>query len=306
MYLSAVSAYSHSSAILGDVAPEDMENMSVITFTDKDVFLPGDSVKIKGVKVVGNNRIDSIIHYATSAFDLVGGPLAKTFKQAALEDGAPESAEIRLVSENGIDATIDGKHVVLGVHQYMDVLCFNPVRDAGDEKWEGKTNRRVLYLACDETIIAKFYVEYNINPEFVYLVKKLSKAGICTAVRTNDPCVDTDLFAKSKLSAEQHHFAVIKGAETCEESANVYASKTGLVASGSLKGLIKTLLVCDRLRNVQKTNFTVKTVAAAIGLLGMGFIIAAGVSLLGAWSIYFALYQLIWIVPVYIISKIYI
>lgn len=303
MYFSTVNAYSHNSAILGDCAPEMMENMSCVTFSDKDVFLPGDSVRVKGVKVVGNNRIDNIIYYASAVFELAGGPLAKTFKQAALDGGAPESAEIRIISENGIDATVDGKHIVAGTYGFMDTLCFNPIKEAGDEQWDGKTHKRVLYLACDEKIIAKFYIEYNVNPEFVYLVKKLSKAGICTAIRTNDPCVDVDLFYKNKLTAE-NHFCVIKGIGEEEESTSVSASKTGLVAAGSLKGLIKTLIVCDKLRSVQKTNFVIKTVAAAIGILAMGFIIAAGIPLSAAWSLYFALYQLLWLVPVYVISKV--
>ena len=37
----------------------------------------------------------------------------------------------------------------------------------------------------------------------------------------------------------------------------------------------------------------------------MGFIIAVeSVSVFTAWSIYFALYQLLWLVPVYVISKV--
>jgi hypothetical protein len=280
-----------------------MENMSCLTFSDKDVFVPGDSVRVKGVKIVGNNRIDNIIYYATAVFELAGGPLAKTFKQASLEGGSPESAEIRVISGRGIDATVDGKHVVAGTYDFMDSQCFSPIKEPGDEQWEGKTHKRVLYLACDENIIAKFYVEYNVNSEFVYLAKKLSKAGICTAIRTNDPCVDIDLFFKNNLTAE-NHFCVIKGVDEEEESVNVSASKTGLVAAGSLKGLIKTLIVCDKLRGVQKTNFVIKTVAAVIGLLVMGFIIAMGIPVTAAWSVYFAIYQLLWLVPVYVISKV--
>ncbi len=304
MYFSTVNAFSHNSAILGDSAPEMIENMSCLTFSDKDVFVSGDSVRVKGVKIVGNNRIDNIIHYATAVFELVGGPLAKTFKQASLEGGAPKNAEIRVISDRGIDATVDGKHIVAGTYDFMDSQCFSPVKEAGDEQWEGKTHKRVLYLACDEKIIAKFYIEYNVNSEFVYLAKKLSKAGICTAIRTNDPCVDLDLFYKNKLTAE-NHFCVIKGVGEEEETSSVSASKTGLVAAGSLKGLIKTLLLCDKLRGVQKTNFAIKTVAAVIGILVMGFIIAVeSVSVFTAWSIYFALYQLLWLVPVYVISKV--
>ncbi len=303
MYFGAVNAYSQASAILGDTAPEAMENMSSVSFTDRDIFLPGDSVRIKGVKVIDNNRIDNIIYYATSALELIGGPLAKTFKQASLDNASPESAEIRLISENGIDAVIDGKHIVLGTYNFMDVQCFNPVKEANDHLWEGKTHKRMLYLACDEKIIAKFYIEYNVNPEFVSVVKRLSKAGVCVAIRTNDPCVDSDLFYKNKIIIE-NTFKIIKGVSISDEVESVYAGKAGAVSAGSIKGLIKTVVVCDRVRNVQKTNFVLKIVATVIGLLGMGFIIAMGVSFGMLWSIYFALYQLLWLVPVYIVSKV--
>jgi hypothetical protein len=185
----------------------------------------------------------------------------------------------------------------------MDVQCFNPVKEANDHHWEGKTHKRMLYLACDEKIIAKFYIEYNVNPEFVSIVKRLAKAGICVAIRTNDPCVDSDLFYKNKIALE-NTFKVIKGITTSDEIESVYAGKAGAVSAGSIKGLVKTVVACDRVRNVQKTNFVLKIVATVIGLLGMGFIIATGVSFGMLWSIYFALYQLLWLVPVYIVSKV--
>ena len=305
LYLSAVKAYSNNSAILGDSAPEIMENMSVVSFADSDVFKT-DGVRIKGVKVIDNNRIDHIIYYASSVFNMVGGPLAKVFKQASLESAQPESAEIRVISSRGIDAAIDGKHIVVGTEQFMEAQCFRPVREAGDENWEGKTNRRILYLACDEEIIAKFYVEYSVNPEFVYLVKKLSESGICVSVRTNDPCVDVDIFYKNKLNPEQYPLRVVKGENEVETKYNVSAKKSGIVAAGSIKGLIKTVLLCDRLANVMKTNLVVKVVSALAGLLVMATFVFIHITLGGVWSLYFGIYQLSWLVPVYIISKIYI
>lgn len=305
LYLSAVKAYSNNSAILGDSAPEIMENMFVVSFSDSDVFKT-DGVKIKGVKVIDNNRIDHIIHYASSVFDIVGGPLAKVFKQASLETASPKAAEVRVISARGIDAVVDGKHIVVGTEQYMETQCFRPVREAGDENWQGKTNRRILYLACDEEIIAKFYVEYNVNPEFVYLVKKLSETDICVSVRTNDPCVDVDIFYKNKLNPEQYPLRVIKGEAEVETKYNVSAKKSGIVAAGSIKGLIKTVLLCDRLANVMKTNLVVKVVSAVAGLLVMATFVFIQITLGGVWSLYFGIYQLSWLVPIYIISKIYI
>ncbi len=307
IYLSSVKAYSSNSAILGDSAAEIMENMSVLSFADSDVFKT-DGVRIKGVTVVGNNRIDHIIYYASAVFDLVGGPLAKVFKQASLESVKPESAEIRVISAAGIDAAIDGNHIVAGTEQFMETQCFRPERNKDDENWEGKTNRRVLYLSCNEEIIAKFYVEYSVSAEFVALVKTLAESGICVSVRTNDPCVDVDIFYKNKLDPQKYPICVVKGENETGTKRSVSAKKSGIVAAGSIKGLIKTILICDRLANVMKTNRVVKVVSAIAGVLVMGALVFMGITLGGAlvWSLYFGLYQLAWLLPVYIISKIYI
>ncbi|MGN1095067.1 MAG: hypothetical protein ACI4QR_01625, partial [Eubacteriales bacterium] len=126
MYLSSMRAYSNSSAILGDVAPEMLENMSVITFSDEDIFRE-DGVRIKGVKVIGNNKIENIIYYASSAFSLVGGPLERLFRNATLDSVVSKDVELRVLSDNGIDATVDGKHIVIGVPGYMDAQCFHTI-----------------------------------------------------------------------------------------------------------------------------------------------------------------------------------
>ena len=304
LYLGAIRAYSYNSAVLGDSAPAMMENMSVVSLTDSDVF-KADGVKIKGVKVIDENRIDHIIHYATSVFDIIGGPLSKVFRQAAIDDSKPESAEVRVISSKGVDAMVDGKHIVLGAPSFMEAQCFKVVKEAGDEQWEGKTNKRILYLACDEEVIAKFYVEYNVSPDFVYTVKKLVGAGICVAVRTNDPCVDTDLFYRNKISTEQYPISVIKGAGKTEPVSSVPAKKVCIVTAGSVKGMVKTVLLCDRITSVMNTNFVIKAVSAFIGLLIMAFVIIFGPSAFGAWSLYFALYQMLWIAATYLMSKIY-
>lgn len=304
VYISSVRAYSNASAIIGDVAPEMVEKMAVITLSDNDAF-GKDGVRIKGVKVIENNKIENVIHYAYAACSLVGGPLAKVFKQATLDYSEPENVELRVLSDMGIDTMVDGKHIVLGVPQYMDAQCFQTIYETGDEHWEGKTNRRILYLACDEEIIAKFYIEYKVSPDFYYLVKHLSEAGVCVSVRSNDPCIDTEIFYKNKLSPEEYLLKVIKGEKDDTASRRVKAKSTAIVSTGSVKGLVRSILLCDRIRKVSKINFVVKAAAALIGAVIMGVLIFTD-TYTNLWSVYPALFQAFWAIPFYLISKFYI
>ena len=305
MYLSSVRAYSGASAIIGNVAPEMLENMSVLAFSDNDVF-GNDGVKIKGVKVIANNKIENILYYVSSAFSLVGGPLAELFKQATLEGKVSDNSEIRVLSDNGIDATVDGRHIVVGTPAYMEAQCFKTIYEQGDENFEGRTsNKRILYLACDEEIIAKFYVEYRISADFVYLVKRLSASGICISVRTNDPCLDADVLCRGKFSPEKYPIRMIKGEKADAPENHVEATETGVVSIGSVKNLVKTVLLCDRINSISRTNFVIKAVSAFIGAIVMGFLLFSG-AYTNVWSLYPALYQAFWMLPIYLISKIYI
>ena len=301
VYLSSVRAYSNGAAIIGDVAPEMVEKMAVLTLSDNDAF-GNDGVRIKSVKVIENNKIENVIYYACAACSLIGGPLAKVFKQATLESYDPADAELRVLSDMGLDTMVDGKHIVLGVPQYMDAQCFRTIYETGDEHWEGKTNRRILYLACDEEIIAKFYIEYKVSADFFYLVKHLANAGICVSVRSNDPCVDTEIFYKNKLSPEEYPIRVIKGEKDTQNKARVKANNTAIVSTGSVKGLVKSILLCDRIQRVSKLNFVIKVIAAVVGAAIMGLLIFTD-GYANLWSVYPAIFQAFWAIPLYLISK---
>ena len=301
VYLSSVRAYSNGAAIIGDVAPEMIEKMAVLTLSDNDAF-GNDGVRIKSVKVIENNKIENVIYYASAACSLIGGPLAKVFKQATLESFDPADAELRVLSDMGLDTMVDGKHIVLGVPQYMDAQCFRTIYETGDEHWEGKTNRRILYLACDEEIIAKFYIEYKVSADFFYLVKHLANAGVCVSVRSNDPCVDTEIFYKNKLSPEEYPIRVIKGEKDIQNKARVKANDTAIVSTGSVKGLVKSILLCDRIQRVSKLNFVIKVIAAVVGAAIMGLLIFTD-AYADLWSVYPAIFQAFWAIPLYLISK---
>lgn len=303
-YLGSARAYAHDAAILSEAAPEKYSNAAVITFTDEDAF-PADRIKLKSVKVIDNRSIEKVIYYASSVFSKIGGPLATVFKAASLDTASSENVEIKELSDYGIDAVVDGKHVVVGQPEYMENQCFEVVKEDSDDEYGGKTNRRIMYLACDEVIIAKFYIQYNTSPDFIYIVKHLFESGVCVAISTIDPCIDDDILYKNRLDPEKYAIKIIKGSAPEDVSDTISAYDSGIASTGSLKGMIKTLMLCDRLCNLSKTNLAMKIVSAVIGAVIVGLVIGAGAT--GSFlSIIPALYQLFWMIPMFLVSKVYI
>ena len=307
-YLGAVKSYARGAAILSEGTPEKMENAAVITFSDDDAF-PADKVKMKSIRCFQNVGFENVIYYASSVFSVIGGPLATVFKNATLNSVISENVEIKELSDTGIDAYVDGKHVFVGQAEYMENQCFETVREDMDESYGQKSNVRILYLACDEVIIGKFTIQYNVSPEFIYIVRRLYDDGICVAISTIDPCIDSNLLYKNRLSPEQYPIKVLKGVPPLDVQGSVSACDCGVASIGSLKGQIKTLLICDKLVSVSKTNLVMKIVASVLGALAFGFLLFSGLatgSSVGSLIFYPAVYQLFWMIPMYLISNIYI
>ena len=306
MYLCSMRAYSYSSAIIGDVTPENSDKISVIAFTDSDAF-PPERIKIKSVKVFENYHIENVIYFASSVFSKIGGPLATVFKQATLDSINSDNVDIKEITDLGIDAFVEGRHIVIGQPSYMESQCFETMYEAGDEEYEGQTNKRVLYLACDEVVVAKFYIQYNVSADFLYIVRHLCREGICVSVRSSDPCIDNDILYKNKIDPSEIPVRIIKGQGVSEKKESISTSVGSIVSTGSRKGLIKTLLLCDKIMNIRKTNLIVKIVSMIIGMVVTGILMAsmvAGDNTVS--SLIPAAYQLFWMLPILIVSKIYI
>ena len=302
MYLSALRAYSYSSAILGDATPEGSERISAVAFDDCDAF-PPERTKIKSVKVFENYHIENVIYFASSVFSKIGGPLATVFKQATLDSLNSENVEIKEITDLGIDAFVDGRHIVIGQPSYMESQCFETMYDPGDEDYEGNTNKRVLYLACDEVVVAKFYIQYIVSPDFLYIVRHLSREGICISIRSLDPCIDNGILPTNNIDLKEYPVCVIKGQGPATKKEKISTKDGAIISTGTKKGLVKTLLICDKIMNIRKTNLIVKVLSIVIGMVAAGLIIFSGNDISSVWP---AVYQIFWMLPIFAVSKIYI
>ena len=304
IYLASNRAFACRSAILGDRNAEKYGNTSVIALRDKDAF-PAGKTQVKSIRLYGNRKIESAIYYAAGIFAKVGGPLATVFGQAALNGKICEDVEITELAENGIEALADGKNVVLGKPDYLEKQGYDIFPEAGDEKFEGNTNKRILYLACEGEIVAKVYIQYNTTTAFRDMVRRLAKDGISVSIRTADPCIDDGILAENGLDPEVLPLKVLKNLPLDEKTEAVSAKHGGIVSTGSVKDVIRTMILCNKLENVKKINLFIKGAAILFGVAVMALLLFAGnVVDLPSWCP--ALYQLFWLIPVMFMSKIYI
>jgi len=303
LYLAARRAKNYNSAILCDKTPDIYRDFSMVVFRDTEA-IPSGKAKVKSIRLYGDKKIDQAIYYASRVYSAIGGPLSEVFRNAALNAAGSENVQIREISSEGVCAMVDGKNIVIGRPAYMEEQCFETMNEPGDDEYDGKTNKRIIYLACEQFIIAKFYIQYSVGADFLNITERLFSAGMGISVRTADPCLDDGIFYENKIDPEQHAIRISGACLEGKEERSVPANRAGIVSVGDVKDLIKALLLCRRLENVRRTNLVLNVVSSVFAVAVMALVLFTG-NATGMYSVYPALYQLFWILPTYFVSKVY-
>ena len=303
LYLASRRAHTYHSAILCDKTPDTYRDSSMIVFRDTEA-IPAGKAKVKGIRLYGDKKIDNAIYYASSVYSVIGGPLEEVFRKAALNSVSSNNVQIREVSADGVCAMVDNKNIVIGRPGYMEEQCFETMPEPGDDEYDGKTNKRIFYLACDQFIVAKFYIQYSVSTDFLHMAKRLFSAGVGISIRTADPCLDDGIFYESNIDPEQNAIRVSSACLRKSEGESVPASRAGIVSVGDVKELTKAFLVCKKLESVRRTNLVLHVIASVFAVAVMALVIFTG-NAVGMYSVFPALYQLFWILPTYFVSKVY-
>ncbi len=302
LYKASKEAFNDDSTFVGECVADNFSDSAVVSFDDKEVF-PSYALKLLSVRVYGENRIDHILYAATSVFKKLGGPLYDVFENASREIEKTDNVKIFTVDTDGIEATVNEEHILLGSASFMETKNFIPLYTADDENAEAKNAKRIMYMASGGTIIAKLYLKYTADSDFSLILQHLTDAGMCIAVKTFDPNIDTSLLA-GEINIKRYPVRVVKCSDTSELSETTNSADAVIVSKNSAKSLLKTLTNCRKLSSVIKTGILVSTVSIVIGLMIVAFSIFAGLEG-GVASLVIVLYQLLWMIVCNIVSRIY-
>ncbi len=303
MYRASSYAYEKDSAMIGESGLNEYADASVVSFDDKEVFAP-QGVRVRNVKVYGNNRIDHVIYAAASVFHVVGGPLSDVFETATGELGYAENVKLVRVDGDGIESRVDGGAVLIGKASFLSRYGYDIALNASELAMEETGDASILFIAYDNNVAAKLYIHYSVDPEFETVLKQLYRQGVCVGIKTSDPNIDDHLLA-CKIRMSKYPVKIIKCAEPRETAVIVERLSSGIVSKSGAKALLQTLAMCDRVLSTSRTNNVICIVSIVLGVLAMAFAVVAGMPVTLA-PIWLALYQLFWVVPMALIAKHYI
>ena len=302
-YKASKKAFDDDSAIIGGGSLEEYSRANTLSFDDKDVF-PSYGVKVKSIKVYGESRIDKILYNASSVFKVIGGPLSDVFDTATHELGNSENMEIIEIVKDGIESIIDGQHVYIGKSSYLRSRNLTPILEPTDEELESSGEASIMYMVIDDEIAAKIYVQYTIDPDFEFTLRKLYRAGICIGIKTFDPNIDDKLLG-SKVKITKYPVRILRCSSLDEVTTPLDEADSGIVSKGGPRSLLNTFVLCSKVLYANRTNVTVKILSILFSVLLMAFLLVFG-KVASIPSIWVVLYQVFWIIPVYLISKFYV
>ncbi len=303
MYRASGFAYEKESAMIGEASLGEYADASVVTFDDKEVF-PSRGVRVRNVKVYGNNRIDHVIYAAASVFHVVGGPLSDVFETATGELGYAENVKLIRLDHDGIESRVDNRTVLIGRAAFVNRYGYNVTLSESETSMEETGDACILYVAYDNNIAAKLYIQYAVDPDFEVVLKQLYRQGICVGIKTSDPNIDDHLLS-CKIKMSKYPVKIIKCAEPKETAIIVDRLSSGIVSKASAKSLLQTLAICDRVLSASRTNNVLGIVSILLGMAAMAFFIISGMSITVA-PLFIALYQLFWVIPVIAVARYYI
>lgn len=295
-------AYYNDCTIIGEGAVEEYSDTEVISFDDVNVF-PSINVKVRNVRLYNNCRIDKVLYYAASVFAATGGPLADVFEVATMDMGHSDDVQIIETGSGFIEAVVNGKNILFAKEEALlqKGITIPESVLASDVSDELSPDCSIMYMIYQKRLVSKMILSYVIDADFEYILRQLSDSGMYVCVKTFDPNIDEVLV--NRQVSNSYPLKVIKYKGT--EEITKYSERTegGIVSRGTTKALLQTISCCDKIVGAKKTGYVLSIIAAIVSVLIVCAMVVMGKSD-GLYSLYAAVNQLIWLIPVVISTKV--
>lgn len=291
-------AHRQKAAFIGNAVAEEYADASVLSFADVEAFRPH-LTSISTVKTYGDYPVDKVLTRLGMLFNYIGGPL-KTVT-ANMLDKLPTPDSIRLMDSaaDGLYIVMDGCDYYLGKRSYMRHCDFE-TPDEEDDAAYSRGSSSVMYMAINNTIVAKIYVKYGINAEFDELLRSMHRAGVCVGIKTLDPNINNELLQKN-LRYKQCPVAILKDIKPEEMNETADKVGSGIVSVSTLHTFLKMFILCDRARHATRSNCIVNIAAVIMAMIAVFFLAVTGAADgYGSGSV--VLFHLLWMLPSVVMS----
>ncbi|MBQ8350838.1 MAG: hypothetical protein IJY20_02185 [Clostridia bacterium] len=296
-------AAANSCAVVGEVSAIEYSDTDAFAFEDVEAF-PARSVRVQRIKLYHESALDHVLYQVAGVFSVLGGPLDGVFRSSTAELGLSSDVRLQQVYDGGAIVSVDGRRIFVGNGDFMLKMNVRMYYDAEDEQILANGKTCIMYTAEEGQLNAKFYIRYRMNEDFERDVERLAANNIRVLIRTFDPNIRRALIDKISYTG-RYDLRVVR--KTVEQQ-NDYAApqiNSGIVTRRSVREILRVLLACRRACRLTSFSEMGGLVVGCVGMLVSIIIAMFGVMLsLPSWLL--VMYQLLWVLPVMLASKLYI
>lgn len=290
-------ARANRSAVIGPRVLERFSAPATVTFGDADVF-DENGVRLKSVKAYGKMPMDKVLRYAAAVLCPTGGSLGKVLESITESCDITDDMEFLNVSDDGIEAAVDGNHVLMGAYHFIVrnhlTIPYDEDMDEGDDVF--------MYMSVGGEVVAKLRLTYVPNADFEKVLQKLFSAGMTVAIKTFDPNIDLSLLCKTLGIDEKQPIKIIHTHNPLEVYEVKQSVDSILVSTGTLKQLTDTLHRCSKASHAVSICSVLSALSIVIAAVVMGVTLTM-TDITEIPSVYIALYQIFWLIPTVLTSK---
>ncbi len=303
-FCAARDAYDSDGAIIGECSLEDYSDAGCVTFDDIGVF-PSYGVRVQNVKVYNNHRIDRVLYYAASVFSAARGPLTDVFDVATMEIGHSDDVKIKAAGSGYLAASVDSKNITFGAAAELISRGFDIPEAVTDEDSFDEADVSVMYMFREERLMAKMFIKYSLDADFESIMSALCDEGISVSIKTYDPNIGSDLIAAGLKKKGEYSYSVTRYDGADDAYAVAENVDSGIVSRSSAKTLLELISECTKVLASRRAGTVIGVISSIVAAILMPIVISSG----GAGNLtsaMIALYQLFWLIPVYISARMYV
>ena len=302
-YRANIIAKDYDSAIIGETSLDEYSNASVITFDDKNVF-PSYSVKVQNIRIYNNARIDRVLYYASSVFAYAGGPLQDVFEIATKD--IDNSNDVNIYdTEGGFLATqVDGVNIIFGNCEALTARGLAIPENIAQDDVDLSDELSIMYMFRENKLVAKMYIKYVMDSDIDLILKQYAGSGLYICMRTFDPNIDEAMISKS-IKMKRIPLKIIRYSNAEEVGRYIPRVDSGLATCGSPKSLLQVISYCSKVLHTKKTNVALSALSTVIGAaILILLLLSNSFGILN--SLILAVYQIVWMIPSLISSRMFI
>ena len=283
-------------AIAGWSGASDIGRSAHMIITDDDVF-PPNTIQIGDIRILEGAYPQRVISAAASVVIASGSCLAPVFMQL-LEKHHGHLIPVDQFScskTGGLTANVDGEEVMVGGADFVNLR--------GIRLPERLTKKEILFVLISGQLVGIIHLRYtpvrSVQNALIELLRSRQDASFAVRDSNITPVM---LHQKFKISTDGFHFPsyakryAMSAAEPGEET-----HVAGVMARRGLGSFVRIASTGKRLYGIVRTLVVLSVIAAVLGTLAMFLLLAMG-SFDAATVSNLILYQLLWLVPVLVLS----